>query len=195
MGDLRCGPTRPCWIKKGRRTAMATRYTSIVSAILLTFGLASFAAPGPGEKQEFSALYDRISAKFVRLDTKGVAAFFRTDFIYVGSNGQRLGKEAFLRSAFALVRQVKLAKDVELVDSVKVSGGVATIDVHEVFSGRIDLGDKKIHTWKQTDTATDTWVMTGHTWLLKKSVEHTSARFLGGNPSPPIGQLRRGVPR
>lgn len=164
------------------------QWATLGFAFLLVQAQASHSDRAPG-KREFNAIYVRLNTKFVHRDIKGLAAFMRADFMYEGPNGRGLRREEFLQSAFLLLSQVKSPKDVETVDSVKLSGGSATLNLHEVFTASVNGLDHRKHAYKQTDTATDTWVKTGHAWLLKKTVVHTTARFRDGMPSGPLGQF------
>jgi hypothetical protein len=171
-----------------------TLWRALGLVLVLSQPHAGYADRAPG-KREFNVLYSRLSSLFAHRDRKGVAALIRTDFVYEARTSRSLTRNEFLNSAFALLKQVKAPRDVETIDSITILGNTASMNVHEVFTGRIDLGDKKRHVWKQTASSTDTWIRARGNWLLKRIVLYRSARFLDGKPSAPIGQVKQRRPR
>lgn len=164
----------------------------IVRRSLLTLLLASLSAV-PGATAQTAAesplktvLEGRYAAMKTAIDAKdrqAVAAFLAPDFTSIDVAGKSLTAEQML-DQFAKSPKDPNRVSQTTVESVKLDGDVATVSQRYHMSSAKITADGSRHPTELETLSTDTWVRSGDTWLLKKTVTEELDYSVDGKRMP-----------
>jgi Domain of unknown function (DUF4440) len=133
-----------------------------------------------------STLEKRYAAMKVAIDAKdrqALAAFLAPGFVSVDVDGKSQTAEEMLDQFAKSPKDPNRVSETTLV-SVKLGGGVATVSQrYHMTSVRI-ISDGSRHPTERDTLSTDTWVRSGDTWLLKKTVTEELDYSVDGKKMP-----------
>jgi ketosteroid isomerase-like protein len=169
-----------------------------VSTVLALAALASGALAAPNAaaiKAELQAKYDQ-AVKYTRAkDVKALMSMSTRDFTVTMMNGQtydRAETEKTMRQSFSSIKSVKTSKSQVTAVKPSADGKSVVASTVNIWEGKIQAPDGKVHTMKQQFATMDTWVRSGSTWLMKQQRIVKDVYWMDGKPYNPYAGLKSG---
>ncbi|MEO8504925.1 MAG: nuclear transport factor 2 family protein [Acidobacteriota bacterium] len=157
------------------RRPVAVLTCTLGALLIASPRIAAGAAPATGGqaalRATFEARYAEMKEAMEHRDPKEVAALWTVDFVSEDAEGKADTAAAMLKSLAAIPVDPSKVSETKIL-SVSVKGDVATVEQHyHMTTMRPKQGST---TEKQKGelnaTSTDTWLRSGKTWLLQRTV-------------------------
>ncbi len=159
---------------------------SLLAMLLASLFAAQHAAAATAESGLKKELEKRYAAMKIAIDAKdrqALAAFLAPGFVSVDVSGKSQTAEQML-SKFAASPKDPNRKNETTLLSVKLNGDVATVSQRYHMTTARVAADGSRHPTEIETLSTDTWVRSGNTWLLKKTVAETLDYSVDGKRMP-----------
>jgi ketosteroid isomerase-like protein len=141
------------------------------------------AAPDSGLKKELEKRYAAMKVAIDARDRQALATFLTPDFVNVDVSDKPQTAEEML-SHLAASRKDPNRKSETTVLSVRLNGNVATVSQRYHMTTVKVSSDGSRHPTEIEALSTDTWVRSGNTWLLQKTVAEERDYSVDGKKMP-----------
>jgi hypothetical protein len=159
------------------------KYLSALIAVS-SLALAAIASPSKDVQKTLEGNYAAISKAFVDKDFDKFASFLAPDF--KGKSPRGIADRAKVIQDFKSQRE--RMSDIhwtKKITGLKVEGAIAHAQVEGVLTSKMDVGDKKPHTFDLKSVAKDDWALgKDGKWLLKSSETTKLDVKFDGKPIP-----------
>jgi ketosteroid isomerase-like protein len=159
---------------------MKTAFRVALLALLLLTGTGRlYARSDPASaKSELEARYAALKSAMADRDAQALSSLLAPDCVSEDASGKTVPGSEMIRQISASPKDPKLTSETTLL-SVNVEGDIATVEQrYQMTTTRVI--DGAIRKMDMMALSTDTWVKSGGTWLLRKTVTRETDLKLDG---------------
>jgi len=153
-----------------------------IASVVLSLACSQAFALADNVEKQLNANYVAMSAAFKKKDVDAFGKFYLPGYTGTDGRGRAINLTTLLAS---LKKQMVSAQDAvwtRKVLKVKVNGNEADATVGGRFTGKLIMGDGKLHTLTVDSVGQNIWVKVGGKWLLKSAKPISNKMTQDGKP-------------
>ncbi len=158
-------------------------YKSLLAILLAALSAGRCAAAESSLQSVLEGRYAAMKTAIDAKDRQALAAFLTPDFVSVDVSGKSQTAEEMLAQLVKSSRNPNRVSETTLL-SVQLKGDVATVSQRFHMTSTKVTSDGSRHPVELTTLSTDTWVRSGGSWLLRKTVTEELDSSVDGKARP-----------